>query len=418
MNTLGRPMGPHSAWFAMLCLFVISMPCLAQETGSSEAKSETDGAAVILRARKLIAEKEFDQAATILKAVTESQPENAQAWQLLGFSLHSAGKIEAAIAAHRHATEFAATEALGHYNLACAYSLQDELKKSSDHLKKAYKAGYRDLEFMKGDSDLDNLRNAGGFAGFLEFVDAENVIYVCPPCGCATCGKTYAKPGTCPDCNMELVAKSKIRNVAIVIWEGVELLDFAGPAEVFAAARSDDGQSFNVFTVSETIDPIRSQGFLQVVPNYALSDCPEIDIVVLPGGGTSNVVDNKNFMAQLKTKIEASEIALSVCTGARVLGAHGYLDDLDATTFHNAIESLQEEFPKARFHANRRYIDNGKIVTSAGVSAGIDSSLHLVARLLGKEAAVNTATYMEYHWRIAEEAVESEPKRNSTDEDD
>ncbi len=207
---------------------------------------------------------------------------------------------------------------------------------------------------------------------------------------------------------MVLVEEEKIMNVAIVVWSGVELLDFAGPGEVFAAARREDGRSFRVFTVSKTEEPITSQGFLQVTPTYSLEDCPEIDILVLPGGGTGNVVDDAEFMAQVKQKIQESQITLSVCTGAQVLGRHGYLDGQDVTTWHGAIERMQQEFPEARFHNDRRFIDNGKIVTSAGVSAGIDSSLHLVARLLGKETAIQTARYMEYDWQFAEAA---EPAR-------
>ena len=109
-------------------------------------------------------------------------------------------------------------------------------------------------------------------------------------------------------------------------------------------------------------------------------------------------------MAQLKQKIEESEIALSVCTGAQLLGEHGYLNGLDVTTWHGAIKQMQRQFPQARFHEDRRFVDNGKIVTSAGVSAGIDSSLHIVARLFGRDAAVKTARYMEYHWRFADQA--------------
>ena len=103
-----------------------------------------------------------------------------------------------------------------------------------------------------------------------------------------------------------------------------------------------------------------------------------------------SVVDNTEFMTRLKERIDQSEITLSVCTGAAILGEHGLLDGLDATTWHGAVDSMQKSFPKARFQKDRRFVDNGKIVTSAGVSAGIDSSLHLVSRLLGHESAVRT----------------------------
>lgn len=257
----------------------------------------------------------------------------------------------------------------------------------------------------------------GSIASAQETVEgADAVTYVCPPCGCESCGEEFAEPGVCEDCGMELVEKSKIRNVAIAIWDEVELLDFAGPGEVFAVARNDDGQAFRVFTVSLKKEAITSQGFLSVTPTYGLADCPRVDILVLPGGGVRSVADNEEFMSLLKEKIDESEITLSVCTGAGILGSHGLLDDLDVTTWHGAIDSMQASFPKARFHKDRRFVDNGKLITSAGVSAGIDSSLHVVSRLLGHDAAVRAANYMEYHWRYADEAAEKAKADDSKDE--
>ncbi len=223
--------------------------------------------------------------------------------------------------------------------------------------------------------------------------------YICPPCGCDSDGRIFNQPGKCPDCGMELVDKSNVLNVAIVVWDGVELLDFAGPGEVFAAARSDDGRSFQVFTVAASKQPIVSQGFLSINPQYAIDDCPPVDIMVLPGGGTSNVTGDEKLMAWVKKQTASSQITLSVCTGAFVLAENGSLNDLDATTWHGAVDRLRQQFPNVRVHADRRFIDNGRIITSAGVSAGIDSSLHVVSKLFGEESAVNTARYMEYNWQ-------------------
>ena len=192
------------------------------------------------------------------------------------------------------------------------------------------------------------------------------------------------------------------RNVAIVVYDGVELLDFAGPAEVFAAAagfgRVGEESAFRVYTVSATKKPITSQGFLQVLPDYSIDDAPPPDLIVLPGGNTGNVLSDPRFFAWAKASAEKAQLALSVCTGAFVLARAGLLDGRPATTWYNAVAKLRESTPKATVQEGRRFIDSGKIVTTAGVSAGIDGSLHVVARLLGRNVADRTARYMEYHW--------------------
>lgn len=186
------------------------------------------------------------------------------------------------------------------------------------------------------------------------------------------------------------------RNVAIVLWHDAELLDFAGPGEVFAAA--GDFRAFTVYTVAETRDPVLSQGFLTVVPQYTIDDCPAPDIVVLPGGGTEQAARSPRMMAWIERVSGSAEITLSVCTGAMLLARAGLLDGLAATTWHGAIERLRRAAPRTRVHDDRRFVDNGRIVTSAGVSAGIDAALHLVARLHGHAVARETARYMEYEW--------------------
>lgn len=222
--------------------------------------------------------------------------------------------------------------------------------------------------------------------------------YICPPCGCQNDGKKLKEGGKCSDCGMDLVAVEKTWNVAIMVWRNAELLDFAGPGEVFSAARGPGGERFNVYTVSKTKDPILSQGFVLLRPTYSIADCPKPDIIVLPGGGGRAIIDDAEMLAWIKSTAEESEIALSVCTGAFILGKTGLLDGLDITTWHGAMDDLRTEFPNSRVHDDRRFIDNGHIITSAGVSAGIDSALHVVTRLMGLESARNTARYMEYDW--------------------
>lgn len=197
-------------------------------------------------------------------------------------------------------------------------------------------------------------------------------------------------------------AKPYTRNVAIVLYNGVEILDFSGPAEVFAAAgnigRYDSAKAFNVYTVSRTREPIVSQGFIDVVPDYSIDDAPKPDIVVFPGGGADSVIRDEKWMEWVRTTAAGSEHVLTVCTGAFIAGKAGLLEGLEATTWYNAIPGLAKEFPNTKVIPGRRFIDSGKIITTAGVSAGIDGALHLVARTLGRYIADRTAEYMEYKW--------------------
>lgn len=195
--------------------------------------------------------------------------------------------------------------------------------------------------------------------------------------------------------------QSKKRNVAIFIHHGVEILDFAGPSEVFAST-----EGFNVYTVSLTKEPIISQGFIKITPSFSLTDCPKPDIVVLPGGDTGPFIKNKLLIDWIKQSATQAEVLLSVCTGAGLLAKAGLLDGKQATTFHSYIEPLQRATPKAEILANTRFVDNGQIITTAGVSAGIDGALHVVSKLKGLAIAQQTARYMEYDkWKPEEGLV-------------
>ncbi len=183
------------------------------------------------------------------------------------------------------------------------------------------------------------------------------------------------------------------RTVAILVYEGVELLDFAGPGEVFAAAGR-----FDVFTVGPTLAPVTSQGFVEVQPRYSVASAPRPDILIVPGGAAGNVISNEAVMSWIKATAGRAEQVLSVCNGAMVLAHAGLLDGLEATTHHGSLAALRQHAPRTTVHDDRRFVDNGKVVTAAGVSAGIDMSLHVVAKLLGAGAASSTARYMEYAW--------------------
>jgi putative intracellular protease/amidase len=192
------------------------------------------------------------------------------------------------------------------------------------------------------------------------------------------------------------------RNVAIVLYEGVELLDFAGPGEVFAAAANvatDRGRpAFNVYTVAPVRQPVKSQGFVTITPDFGVDDAPPPDILVIPGGASQTLLQSDRFMSWAKATMKSAKVTLTVCTGAFVPATAGLLDGQSATTHHGAFDGLRAAAPRATIIEGKRFVDNGSIITTAGVSAGIDGALHTVARLLGRHVADRTASYMEYHW--------------------
>jgi putative intracellular protease/amidase len=197
--------------------------------------------------------------------------------------------------------------------------------------------------------------------------------------------------------------KPYTRNVAVVVYQNVEILDFAGPAEVFSAGSgfgdaTGDEPAFKVYLVSKTKEPVLAQGFIKVTPDYSIADAPKPDVVIIPGGNSGNVSNDPAFLAWVKKAAQDSEVTLTVCTGAAVMAKAGLLDGLEVTTWYGAIDGLRRSYPNVTVKDGRRFVDNGHYVTTAGVSAGIDGSLHVVARLLGRRTADQVARYMEYHW--------------------
>lgn len=232
------------------------------------------------------------------------------------------------------------------------------------------------------------------------FGEGEPTVYVCPPCGCSLDQKSFDKPGTCPECRMGLVrktAKRAPRNVGIVVYQGVEVLDFAGPTEAFSSAMGSNGDEYQVFTVAtttETVDSNRSELILR--PEYTIENHPKLDVVVIPGGRIDNLLRDLKFMEWVKARAADTEVLMSVCNGVFVLHKAGLLEGLEATTHHDSIEMLRRTATNTKVVTDRRYVDNGRVITAAGVSAGIDAALHVVERFYGPEVADNTARYMEY----------------------
>ncbi|HEY5313102.1 MAG TPA: DJ-1/PfpI family protein [Pirellulales bacterium] len=187
-------------------------------------------------------------------------------------------------------------------------------------------------------------------------------------------------------------------NVVIALFEDVELLDFCGPYEVFSvASRWADAPIFNVVTVSEQPGPVRTSNGLSVNPHYHLAECVRPDLLLVPGGkGARREMDNPVLIDWIRQHACEAEVVMSVCTGALLLAKAGLLDGLEATTHHGAIELLRQCAPHTAIHEDRRIVDNGRIICSAGIAAGIDMSLHVVAKLLGYEIAMKTARQMDY----------------------
>lgn len=190
------------------------------------------------------------------------------------------------------------------------------------------------------------------------------------------------------------------REVAILVFDGVEVLDFAGPFEVFAVTDELNGERyFDVSLVAPKDTEYAAVNGMRVLPNRVLGDLPAPDVLVIPGGdGSKQAMRDRAVLEWIREARADAEVVMSVCSGARLLAVLGMLDGLDVTTHHEVAADLEKLAPAARVSLGRRFIDNGRIVTTGGISAGIDGSFHVVARLLGERVAQRTAEYMEYDW--------------------
>lgn len=199
-------------------------------------------------------------------------------------------------------------------------------------------------------------------------------------------------------------------SVAIVLFDQVEVLDFAGPFEVFSVTgRREAGEPYQVFTVAEK-SPISARNGLVVTPTYTFENCPPVDMFLVPGGGgfhpdgtpfgSRKEMNNPVMLDWIRKRAETATHVLSVCTGALILARAGLLEHQEATTHYLAIDQLRALSPTIRVSPEKRWVDNGKYILSAGVSAGIDMAFHVVGRQQGKDVAKETATYMQYDsWR-------------------
>ena len=192
-----------------------------------------------------------------------------------------------------------------------------------------------------------------------------------------------------------------MRNVAIMLFDQIEVLDFAGPYEVFnVTAELNDPAPFNVYTVAESSAPVRTRGQLSVNPNYSMTSMPLADILIIPGGAGSHALLQKpHILDWVRTQHETVTHLMSVCTGSMVLGKAGLLDNLTVTTHHDNLDDLRDLCnASTTIGTDKRYYDSGKILTAGGISAGIDLSLYLVRKLLGDAILSKTLYEMAYPW--------------------
>ncbi len=203
-----------------------------------------------------------------------------------------------------------------------------------------------------------------------------------------------------------------VRTVGLVLFPGFEPLDAFGPVEVFAVAEAPGEPAaaaggpppgtplFRVIAVAESRGEVPMRGGPRVVPDFDLGSCPRLDVLLVPGGvGTRLEVRNGALLEFLRARSAEAELTASVCTGAALLGAAGLLSGREATTNRRAFDWVVSVCPSdVRWNRRARWVDDGRVVTSAGISAGTDMALHLVQRLSHEEVALAAARRMEYRW--------------------
>jgi putative intracellular protease/amidase len=224
---------------------------------------------------------------------------------------------------------------------------------------------------------------------------ADKKVYVCPPCGGDCDNLTFDHPGVCPECGMTLVEKTSGQpvTVAILLFNGVQIIDYSGPWEVFGHA------NYKVFTVAEDPGAVTTVFGQTVVPSYTFQTAPKADILVIPGGNVGEaLLGDRALIGWVRAEGAAADHILSVCTGAFIAASAGYLDGKTATTYHGALADLARVAPTTKVVWDRRYVDNGKVIVTAGLSSGIDGALHLVSKIGGLGTAQGVALAMEYNW--------------------
>ena len=193
------------------------------------------------------------------------------------------------------------------------------------------------------------------------------------------------------------------KRVGIILFENIEVLDFCGPFEVFSVTRLNEEKRreelspFEVLLVAEHPDPVTATGNMKVIPHYTFENCPHLDILVVPGGwGTRRELNNPVMLDWLRARAVEVETLTAVCTGSMLLGFAGLLNGLHATTHWQSLDWMRDSFPSVTVEYEKHVVEDGPVLTSAGISAGIDMALKVVARYFGEDIARATARHMEY----------------------
>lgn len=193
-----------------------------------------------------------------------------------------------------------------------------------------------------------------------------------------------------------------MKTVTLLLFPDVEVLDFAGPFEVFSVASEvRQPAPFRVITVADGASPVAAVGGLNVAPHFNLATAPQADVLIIPGGkGSRPAMREAKILDWVARQADKAEVVASVCTGALILGKLGLLDGLAATTHAGAIGELRAVSDKIDVRPAARFIDNGKYLTSGGITAGIDMSLYLLKRLTDQQLVDLVVEEMEYDWRM------------------
>lgn len=194
----------------------------------------------------------------------------------------------------------------------------------------------------------------------------------------------------------------RLMNIGIYCYDNAEILDFAGPFEVFStASRVSDEQPFTVFLVSETDGPVCARAGFTVIPNYHFGNHPQIDVLIVVGGVHHHEMSKPAVLSWIGRQAKQASLTASVCTGIFLLAAAGVVSDHEVTTHWEDIPNLKECFPSLKVCEKLRWVDSGGVVSSGGISAGIDMSLYLVARLHSVDLAIRTARQMAFDWSMS-----------------
>lgn len=199
-------------------------------------------------------------------------------------------------------------------------------------------------------------------------------------------------------------ATMNIKTAAILVYDNVEVLDFAGPFEVFnVAGFTDNRQCFETHLLAQDEDIVLARGQFSVKPSWTFQHAPFADILVVPGGpGSRQACYHDPILDYVRAHYERGGTILSVCTGALIVARSGITQGRQATTHQVGLSLLASMDDSLTIHPQARIVDNGQIIFSAGVSASMDAALYLVAKIHGLPIATHTAQYMEYDWRYRE----------------